>query len=115
MGRSSGLIGRLLLSLTIAACFVAVMSKRECLAEANGSADDAAGQAEQEQVQKLIEKLKGSNARIRRAAAEELVKIGRPAIGPLTEAQKDADRTTRGVIDFVLKKIGKLMINIIAV
>ncbi|NQT20066.1 MAG: dienelactone hydrolase family protein [Planctomycetes bacterium] len=109
MGRSNGLIGSVLLSLTIAACFVAVMSKTECLAEADGSADDAAAQAEQEQVQKLIQKLKGSNARIRRAAAEALVKIGRPAVDPLTEARKDADGVAREAIDFVLKKIGKLI------
>jgi len=71
-------------------CFVAVVLLCFCV-----PGFVPAGYGQTDRVSRLISELKGKNARVRHRAAEELVKIGAPAVEPLIAALKDPDSPVR--------------------
>jgi len=98
MGRSQWIPDAWLV-LLCAACFVPV---GVCRGVAAAEPDEPV----EVPVEKLIAKLKSSDASVRKAAAEALVKVGAAAVEPLAAARKNAEQPLRESIDAVLAKIG---------
>jgi len=93
---------RLMFGALVAACIWHVSCRNECLAGESEGAKDPTSDA---RILKLITKVKDDSPRIRRMAAQALVKIGRPAVEPLKAALQEADGVVKETIAFVLEKI----------
>ena len=98
MGRAICSVKNLMLVALVATCFCQALCRNECLA---GESDGAKEPTSDPRIQKLITRVKDGSPRIRRMAAQTLIKIGRPALEPVRAAQAEAEGVVRRTFDFV--------------